>query len=347
MINKYLPVCLAAAMLVGNILVAQTAGSTTKPASSKAPAKQGELANPTAKSVKPVPAVKKTASGTVDVSKIDPVKLNNQMMMVFMERMKAGNFAEAREIADQMIFGHENFRATESKEYKSFHSIMEKELYHLLEGRQGSKKEVVWVEQPISDGFYLLAMLDFQEGKHEDALANMQRAVYWNPVRSAFYCERGYMLLRNNTNPNPLMAQVAYSKALELADNPEDFAGALRGLAFILLERRQPDVALACLLVAREFTPGENDVEEELFFISRNFPTLYAGMDTAGARQILKKNRILDDYAPEHVQVLLRLADKFKDPQDAPRVVSLLHRAREMAPKNQEVNRRIQLLEKK
>jgi tetratricopeptide (TPR) repeat protein len=269
------------------------------------------------------------------------------MMMVFMERMKTGNFAEAREIATQMIYGHENFRATESKEYKSFHSLMEKELYILLESRQGSKKEVVWVEQPISDGFYLLAMLDFQEGKHEEALANMQRAVYWNPMRSAFYCERGYMLLRNNTNPNPLMAQVAYAKALELADNPEDFAGALRGLGFIFLERRQPDVALACLLLAKEFTPGEKDVEEELFFISRNFPTLYNAMDLAGARQILKRNRILDDYAPEHVQVLLRLADSYKEPKDAPRVISLLHRAKLMAPKNQEVNRRIQLLEKK
>jgi len=328
MMNKYLPICLVVALLTGNGLCAQTPAATAKPA-------------------KASPAIKMTASGTIDVSKIDPIKLNNQMMMVFMERMKAGDYAEAREIANQMIFGHDKFSSTETKEYKSFHSLMEKELYSLLENRQGNKKEVEWVEQPISDGFYLLSMLDFQEGKHEDALANMQRAVYWNPVRSAFYCERGYMLLRNNTNPNPLMAQVAYIKALELADNPEDFAGALRGLAFILLERRQPDVALACQLVAKEFTPGENDVEEELFFISRNFPTLYNSMSLTTARQTLKKNRILDDYAPEHVQVLLRLADSFKDPKDAPRVISLLHRAKQMAPKNQEVNRRIQLLEKK
>lgn len=269
------------------------------------------------------------------------------MMMVFMERMKGGNFKEAREIAVQMIHGHDEFRATTSKEYKSFHSMMERELYLLVENRQGSKKEVVWIEQPISDGFYLLAMLDFQEGKPEEALANMQRAVYWNPVRSAFYCERGYMLLRNTVNPNPLMAQVAYIKALELADNPEDFAGALRGLAFIFIDRRQPEVALACLLVAKDFTPGEDDLLQELQFIERNFPALYGSMDVTSARQVLKKSRILDDYAPEHVQVLLRLVDSYKSPKDAAKVINILHRAREIAPENREVSRRIQLLEKK
>jgi len=217
----------------------------------------------------------------------------------------------------------------------------------LLEGRLGNRKEIVWIEQPISDGFYLLAMLDFQEGKHEKALENMQRAVYWNPMRSAFYCERGYMLRHHNVSPNPLMAQVAYLRALELADNPEDFAGALRGLAFIFLDRRMPDVALASLLIAKQFTPADNDVAEEILYISSNFPALYTAMSLTDARQTLKKNRILDNYAPEHIQVLLRLADRFTQPEDASRVISILHRAREMDPKNQEVNRRIRLLEKK
>ncbi|EKD80930.1 MAG: hypothetical protein ACD_39C02088G0002 [uncultured bacterium] len=361
MTKKYLPLCLIAALFVSNSLSAQTASPKKTPAKTSNP---GSPANPTQNAAQPattkaspakpapaksaaVPTIQRTASGTVDTSKIDPIKLNNQMMMVFMERMKAGNYPEAREIANQMIFGHDSFKSTETKEYKSFHSMMEKELYLLLEGRQGRKPEVEWVEQPISDGFYLLSILDFQENKHEEALANMQRAVFWNPVRSAFYSERGFMLLRNSAGPNVLMAQVAYLKALELADNAEDFAAALRGLSFIFLERRMPDVALACLLVVKQIQPQDSEIEEELFFIRRNFPGLYESMDLAGARKTLSDNRILAGYSPDHVQVLIRLADSFKSPKDAPYAISLLHRAREMSPKNQEVARRLQVLEKK
>ncbi|EKD81505.1 MAG: hypothetical protein ACD_39C01777G0002 [uncultured bacterium] len=351
MIKKYLPLCLIAGLLVSNGLLAQTASPKQAPATPAATAKPAtttkKAAQPAGAKATTVPAIPRTASGTVDATKIDPIKLTNQMMMVFMERMKAGNYAEAREIANQMIFGHENFQPSETKEYKSFHSRMEKELYILLEERQGRKVDVVWVEQPISDGFYLLSILDFQEGKHEDALANMQRAVFWNPVRSAFYCERGYMLLRNNAGPNVLMSQVAYSKALELADSAEDFAAALRGLSFIFVERRLTNIGLACLLVAQHLMPGNNEIEEELLFIRRNFPDLYNSMDLKTAKETLRTNKILDDYAPEHVQVLIRLADSYKSPKDAPRAISILHRAKEIAPKNQEVNRRLQLLEKK
>lgn len=224
---------------------------------------------------------------------------------------------------------------------------MEKELYALLEGRKGNKKTVEWVEQPVSDGYYLLSILDFQENKHEDALENMRRAIFWNPVRSAFYTERGFMLLRNNAGPNFLMAQVAYLKALELADNPEDFVAALRGLAFLFTERRMTEAGLACLLVAQHFMPDNNEVQEELFFIRRNFPDLYNSMDLAIARKALHRNRILDTYAPEHVQILIRLADGYKSPKDAPHALALLRKALEMEPGNKEVSRRLQVLEKK
>ncbi|MBU1109058.1 MAG: hypothetical protein KKB51_20435 [Candidatus Riflebacteria bacterium] len=347
MTKKYLPLCLIAGLLVSNSLWAQKSDVQKNPTQKVKKAAQPAPTKTVVAKEKAAPVVGRTASGAVDVSKMDPLKLNNQMMMVFMERMKSGNYPEAREIANQMIFGHENFKQTETKEFKSFHSLMEKELYMILEARRGNKKTVEWVEQPVSDGFYLLSILDFQENKHEEALANMQRAVFWNPVRSAFYTERGFMLLRSNAGPNFLMAQVAYIKALELADNPEDFVAALRGLAFIFTDRRMTEVGLACLLVAQNFISGDNELEEELFFIRRNFPDLFNSMNLEIARQVLRRNRILDDYAPEHVQVLLRLADSYKSPNDAPHAISLLRKALSMAPKNQEVIRRLQILEKK
>ena len=223
---------------------------------------------------------------------------------------------------------------------------MEKELYTLLETRSGSKKEIVWLEQPISDGFYFMAILDFQENKHEDALANIQKAIYWNPMRSAFYTERGFMFLRKNTGPDILSAQIAYQKALELADNAEDFAAALRGLAFVLVEKKDLDQALACLMVSKSYDSSNNDADEEMLFIKRLNPDLFSSMTFAKAKEVMQANKIIFEYAPDHVQVLIKLADNMPA-ASADKAVMLLKKAQEMAPQNTEITKRLKTLEKK
>ncbi|HNS08646.1 MAG TPA: hypothetical protein PKN29_03040 [Candidatus Ozemobacteraceae bacterium] len=338
MLKKYLPIgLLAAAMLTSQLSAQQSSG---KPA----PAAKPATANAATDGITDRMVEVKVASQTV---KADPVVLTNQMMLVFMERMKTGNLKEARDIANEMVFGNEKFQDTDQKAFKSFHSAMEMELFRLLEQRGGSKREIDWVEQPISDGYYFLAILDFQEGKHEEALANLQKAIFWNPVRSAFFAERGFMFLRKNSGADIVSAQVAYEKALELADNPEDFAAALRGLAFVLVERRELQKALACLIVSKEFDADENDADEEIQFIRGIDPGLVTSMNLKTARDVLKNARILSTYAPEHVQVLLRLADTYKAPKDAQKAILLLKKAKEMAPGNTDVANRLKTLEKK
>ncbi|HOI89532.1 MAG TPA: hypothetical protein PLK28_03355 [Candidatus Rifleibacterium sp.] len=338
MLKKYLPIgLLAAAMLAGQLSAQQSSG---KPAPVAKPAAANAATDGITDRMVPI----KVASQTV---KADPVVLTNQMMLVFMERMKTGNLKEARDIANEMVFGSEKLQDTDQKVFKSFHSAMEMELFRLLEQRSGSKREIDWVEQPISDGYYFLAILDFQEGKHEEALANLQKAIFWNPVRSAFFAERGFMFLRKNSGADIVSAQVAYEKALELADNPEDFAAALRGLAFVLVERRELQKALACLIVSKEFDADESDADEEIQFIRGIDPGLVASMNLKTARDVLKNAKILSTYAPEHVEVLVRLADSYKSPKDAQRAVLLLKKAKEMAPGNTEVANRLKVLEKK
>jgi len=327
MLKRYLPVCMLSAMIFAGPVFAQ---QSSKPANADASAgRKVEL---------------QLATQTV---KVDPVVLTNQMMIVFMERMKTGNLKEARDVANEMVFTHEKFQDTDGKVHKSFHSAMERELYSLLEQRNGSKRDIEWVEQPVSDGFYFLAILDFQENKHDDALANMQKAIQWNPVRSAFFAERGFMQLRKNSGPDIVAAKIAYEKALELADNPEDFAAALRGLAFVLVERRELQKALACLIVSKEFDADADDADEEIQYIRQADPELVSAMNLKMAREILKNAGILASYAPEHVQVLIRLADAYKSPKDAEKAIALLKKAHEMDPKNSEVNRRLKVLEKK
>ncbi len=337
MLKKYLPIgLLAAAMLAGQLSAQQSPDKPT-------PAAKPATANAATDGITGRMVEIKVASQTV---KADPVVLTNQMMLVFMERMKTGNLKEARDVANEMVFGNEKFQDTDQKVFKSFHSAMELELFRLLEQRAGSKREIDWIEQPISDGYYFLAILDFQEGKHEEALANLQKAIFWNPVRSAFFAERGFMFLRKNSGSDIVAAQVAYEKALELADNPEDFAAALRGLAFVLVERRELQKALACLVVSKEFDADESDADEEIQFIRGIDPGLVDSMNLKTARDVLKNARILATYAPEHVQVLLRLADSYKSPKDAQKVILLLKKAKDMAPGNTDVANRLKTLEK-
>lgn len=325
MLKKYLPLCLLAVAILTDGAIAQ------QPA--PVPAATATVA------AKPI-----NASST---AKVDPVVMTNQMMLVFMERMKSGNLKEARDVALEMIKGEEIYLNNDQKESKSFHSAMEKELFGLLELRNGNKKDVVWVEQPISDGYYFLAILDFQEGKHDDALLNLQKAIFWNPVRSAFYTERGFMFLRKNSGPNIISAQIAYQKALELADNAEDFAAALRGLAFVLVERREMEQALACLIISKEFEATNADADEEILFIRSADPALVASMTVDKAREIMKAASIISSYAPEHVQVLISLADGIKSSEEAQKAIMLLKKAKEMAPENVEVANRLKTLEKK
>ncbi len=335
MIKRYLPFCLIAGLVCGGAAFAQKA-SSTQPSPAAGKAQTDSVAVTTEKA--------KTESASAPSN---PVLLANQMMIVFMERMKAGNFKEAREVAEEMIFGHDKYADSAIKEYKSFHSIMEKELYELQQKRAGSKKNVVWVDQPISDGFYLLSVLDFQEGKHEDALKNMSQAIFWNPTRSAFHTERGFMLIRKNSGPDLLMANVAYIKAIELADNNEDFAAALRGMAFVLVERNQLDVAYGALLIARHLEPDNTAALEEMSFIKSRAPGLSDQIDVKTARALLKKNNIPIQFSEDHVQVLIKLADSFTEPNDVEKAVLLLKKAQEMSPKNQEVARRLKILQKK
>ncbi|MDN5280747.1 MAG: hypothetical protein PWR01_4712 [Clostridiales bacterium] len=286
----------------------------------------------------------RTASATRE---IDPVVMTNQMMLVFMERMKSGALKEAREVAEEMIYGHKKLQDTDKVEYRSFHSAMEKELYELKMQREGSKKKVVWVEQPISDGYYLLAILDFQEGNHDKALETLQKAINWNPVRSAFYSERGFMFLKNRNGADLLMAQIAYQKALELADNGEDFAAALRGLAFVFVEKRRLAEALACLLVSKTFDPSSLDAEEEMLFIRRADPDLFASMSLKDAKEVLRNSGIQTEYSPEHIQVLMRLADNLSTQKAADKAVLFLRKANEMAPDNNDIKNRLKELEKR
>lgn len=261
----------------------------------------------------------------------------NQMMMVATERFKNGDLAEARKVANELIAGADEFTDTDKTEYKTFYSQIEKELY--VHKNANSGKDVVWVDARFADGYYFLSVLDFQEGKYSSSIDNMQKCICWNPMHSAYFCERGYIYLNAQESGSLVSAQIAYEKALELADNEEDFAAALRGLAFVMTEKSDFNTAIACLVLSKEFDPENPTTDEQITYIRGNYPFMTSDMKVDEARKALKEKGIQTTYSHQHVEVLLKMASGYNlsVPEEKERAKLLLMHARELEPQNKEV----------
>ena len=266
---------------------------------------------------------------------------SNQMMILFMERLKSGNVKEARDTAKAMIRDVDLYEDSKNTDYKTFYSEMEKELYVMKNQKDLVGKKLEWLEKPFADGYYFLSVLDFQEKKYSSALENMSKCIYWNPVHSPYYCERGFMLLNAGEQTNVLDALIAYEKALELADNEEDFAAALRGLAFVNVSRGRFDVAMACLVLSKEYDNERPDADEEILEIKSVVPVFTDDFTAKEARQILKENGIQTTYSQEHSKVLVSIASTLTKPEEKEDAMMLLERALYLDPTNTEAAKKM------
>ena len=285
-----------------------------------------------------VPAVSAAADSTITIDK------NNQMMLVFVERLKSGNYKEARKIANEMAGFSNKYKDDAMTEYKSFYSDIERE-YYLLKNK-GSKKKVVWVPEPIADGYYFLAVMDFQEKKYQDAVDNIQKCIIWNPVRAPYYCERGFIFLNSGIYADYVSAQVAYEQALECADNEEDFASALRGLGFSFAAMNQLEESAAAMILSQKYVPDSPDAKEHLLRLKNLVPSFDFNMDTKKAKKILYDSKIQTTFSPEHATVLLKMVNEMKMPDDKERALAFLISANRIDPGNKAVENKLKEIQK-
>lgn len=269
----------------------------------------------------------------------------NQMMMVFVERLRSGNVKEARKIANDMTSFSKNYKDDAKTEYKNFYSDIEKELYSLK--NKDNKKKVVWVNEPIADGYYFLAVIDFQEKQYKDAIENIQKCIFWNPVHSAYYCERGFIFLNSGFDSNIINAQVAYEQALEYANNEEDFASALRGLGFVFTARGQFEESAASMILSKEYDANSTDADAHILYLKRLIPSFDFNMSANEARKILKEAKIQTSFSPDHVNVLIKMANSFTKPEEKERAIIFLRTAQLLDPNNTEVTKKLKALQEK
>ena len=275
---------------------------------------------------------------------IDNIEKGNQMMIAFMERIKIGDLEGARKIANDMISPAEKIKDTATTEYKCFYSQTEKE-YYLLKNK-GNTQKVEWVQEPIADGYYLLAVLDFQEKLYKDSLEHISNCIFWNPVRAPFYCERGFLYLYAGEEKDLVNAQVAYEKAIELANNAEDMGAALRGVANVMIAKGDIPVAVAAIVVSKEYDSEHPDSSEQLLHIKRNYPNIDSDIGIREAKKTLKENNIQYEYSHSHVEVLLKMASELKMPEEKEKAIVLLEQARILEPKNVELLNKLKAIQK-
>mgnify|MGYP002626429937 CR=1 FL=1 len=287
---------------------------------------------------KAVPAVSAAADSTINIDK------NNQMMLVFVERLKSGNIKEARKIANDMAAFSKKYQDDANTEYKSFYSNIEKE-YYILKNK-GSKKNVVWVPEPIADGYYFLAVIDFQEKKYQDAIDNIQKCIIWNPVRAPYYCERGFIFLNSGIYSDYVSAQVAYEMALECADNEDDFASALRGLAFALAAQNELEESAAAMILSQKYVPESADAKEHLLRLKNLVPSYDFNMDLKKAVKIFKESKIQTSFSPEHAEALLKIVSELKMPDEKEKALAFLVSANMIDPSNKAVETKLKEIQK-
>lgn len=285
-----------------------------------------------------VPAVSAAADSTITIDK------NNQMMLVFVERLKSGNIKEARKIAQEMADFSKKYKDDANTEYKSFYSNIEKEYY--IYKNKDSKKKVVWVPEPIADGYYFLAVMDFQEKKYQDAIDNIQKCIIWNPVRAPYYCERGFIFLNCGIYADYVSAQVAYEQALECADNEEDFASALRGLAFALASQNELEESAAAMILSQKYVPDSADAKEHLLRLKNLVPSFDFNMDIKRAKKILAESKIQTTFSPEHAVVLLKMVSELKLPEEKDKALAFLVSANMIDPSNKAVENKLKEIQK-
>jgi len=279
---------------------------------------------------------------------VNPIVLSNQMMITVMERIKGGNYAEARAVAKDMTFGSEKLVDTPTTETRSFSSLMGKKLYeHQLKKQGRGNVQVNWTQQPIADGYYFQAMISFQEGKPDEALDLLQKAIFWDPVRAAFHVERGFMLHHQKSPIETAQIFVTYLKALELADNPVDFAAALRGIGYLFVDRRNFRAGLACYLLSRRLDPDEKTALRQIDYIRSQAPGLVKEMDETKAAALLREENVPVTFDPIHVQIRLEIANELaKDPKKGKELEAILTEALRLDPNNPEVISRLAALKK-
>lgn len=146
-------------------------------------------------------------------------------------------------------------------EYHNFKEFMEEILYrHIYEPEKDLRKADV----DYSEIYLLYGSLLFELGKHEDAIAALEKAMKWNPMSAslAFEHAENYKALGKLDEYEKCTREI-----FKIAYRPKDLARCYRNLGYLYVEKGEYDLATCCETFSLQFEKS-NLVQSELYYIS-------------------------------------------------------------------------------
>lgn len=172
--------------------------------------------------------------------------------------------AGALKIMEALVSKYEelNMFADDSvSEYHNFKEFMEEILYrHIYK----PEKDLRRAEIDYAEIYLLYGSLLFELGRHEDAIAALEKAMKWNPMSASLAFEHA-------ENYKALGKLAEYEKCtreiFKIAYKPNDLARCYRNLGYLYVENGEYDLAVCCETFSLQFEKS-NLVQSELYYIS-------------------------------------------------------------------------------
>lgn len=236
-------------------------------------------------------------------SDADDEEANNYDLGV--ELFQNGEYAEATTKFEQYIKEITKLKKETEDEWYTFNNAIEFLLY-----AQNNKtdKKVVDVNYRCNTAYYFLAMIDFENRNHEEAIKKLNKALKWNPcdIKSMFEKAENYKASGD--------LKKYYTSTLDLFDNIysiNDLARYYRNLGYYFIEEKEWDLAKAMYLYSVRFDNNPVALQELKYILSKS------GNDTLPAKEdlkdILKENRIPTFISKEIINLVNDLYSKLKE----------------------------------
>lgn len=141
-------------------------------------------------------------------------------------------------------------------------------LRHSVEvGAEGTEKRgIFWTGPPYTRMMFLMAMMDVEEGKYDDAMVWLDKALELEPDNPTLMGEKAFILKHKGNNEE---AYGLYMEAVESRSwaSPTEVASAMRGAGVALVDLQRLDEAEDLLRRSLELDPESVIARKELIYI--------------------------------------------------------------------------------
>ena len=213
------------------------------------------------------------------------------------------NYEEAiplfNEYIDQVLELNKN-----EKHWTTCNNLLEFYIYCYIEQ---PKEEIGDLNYRINNAYLYLAMIEFEKGNNEQAIANINKGLKYNPVDTKLLFEKAenYKALhdmKNFNSTNQYLYKYIYTKS--------DLAKYYRNLGYYYIEKKEYDIAKAVYLYSLRFEKNQIVNKELEYIISKSDDTL----PTKNRLENILSSKSIPLFIDENViDIIIKLDNELKN----------------------------------